>query len=89
MSGEDNRVYGIYSGSELTIVPTQPGVPSAVSDAKYMVGENVNIRRESFSMLLVTGRFFAGRSPSARHEYHEYQERGSERGCPYKGRAGV
>ena len=57
MSGEDNRVYGIYSGSELTIVPTQQGVPSAVSDAKYVVGENVNIRRKSFSMLLVTGCF--------------------------------
>ena len=83
MSGEDNRVYGIYSGSELTIVPTQPGVPSAVSDAKYTVGENVNIRRKSFSMLLVTGCFFAGRSPSARHEYHEYHAEVSE-GAPIK-----
>ena len=57
MSGEDNRVYGIYSGSELTIVPTQQGVPSAVSDAKYVVGENVNIRRKSSGMILVTGCF--------------------------------
>jgi len=30
--------------------------------------------------------FFADRGLSARHEY---QERGSERGCPYKARAGV
>src|SRR5215831_19991223 len=54
--GEDNRAYGIYSGSELTIVPTQRSVGCKRSQTTWRK-ENVNIRRKSFGMILVTGCF--------------------------------
>jgi len=54
--GEDNRAYGIYSGSELTIVPTQRSVGCKRSQTTWRK-ENVNIRRKSSGMILVTGCF--------------------------------